>query len=252
MHVGVGRFRKHETMLVVEERLPRRIRVYGLLHRLRPADPRWSRRIGRYYLSRARRGGPPELTRQLAESSLVWLGNCVDLTDARNQANGARRQPLGHFLERAEMAIAAERYDDAQRFATALMSQGEEWSDAHDLHQAYAILGLVSFRHGDLAEASSYLRRSADVDAGSSPALKSFGPSDASIQLADKVLGAGDRDSVVGFLTTVVERWRSPGLTRTLNSWIEQIGQGATFSLRSVELAAPRATRWLDQRDQTS
>ena len=87
---------------------------------------------------------------------------------------------------------------------------------------AHTVLGRIALRHGDVKEAASHLLAAGRVLSGQQ--FGSYGPNDWS--LAEELLAAGDRDSVLAYLDLVRDVWKSDN--GRLDTWASTIRSGGT------------------------
>jgi hypothetical protein len=135
----------------------------------------------------------------------------------------ARFYRLGNL---AKAAYAAGEMGKAENYANELLSAApnytKDWNYGNAIFAGNTVAGLVVLkRDGNVSQAEGYLLASARNPG--SPQLGSFGPS---MRLAQELLSAGKRDTVLDFLRECGKFWKS-GQPK-LNSWIEDIQNGKT------------------------
>jgi tetratricopeptide (TPR) repeat protein/thiol-disulfide isomerase/thioredoxin len=96
------------------------------------------------------------------------------------------------------------------------------WNYGNTVFTANTVLGRIALKKGDQKEAARYLL--AAGHAPSTPQLSSFGPTD--WRLAEDLLGAGDRDTVLAYLDLVRDTWKS-GASR-VDGFVATIRSGGT------------------------
>jgi hypothetical protein len=113
-----------------------------------------------------------------------------------------------HLQMDAERALEAGDYTLAAQYATELLDRNTDtrsWNYGNILYDANQILGLAALRSGDTDAAKAYLLAAGKTPG--SPQLDSFGPD---MTLAQELLHAGERDSVLEFLDRITLFWATP------------------------------------------
>jgi TonB family protein len=149
------------------------------------------------------------------------------LADYENDLEG--REPFmrqAMLPQVANAAMAAGAMDTAERYAHEMLDStaGHGPIDGSAIHDGHVVLGLAALSRGDLEAAKQHL-----LDAGhtsGSPVLNSFGPN---LSLAQKLLDAGARDTVLEYLRLCEKFW-TMGQSR-LQDWIAAIEAGRTPTL---------------------
>lgn len=116
-------------------------------------------------------------------------------------------------LEAMQASYLAGYLDEADAHAVAVLGL----RDRDAAHVAETVRGLVALRQGDIETARQRLAASAEF--GPAPGLSSFGPN---MLLADALLRAGDRESVLRYLDACQTFWRSDAPAR----WKTDIAAG--------------------------
>ena len=134
-----------------------------------------------------------------------------------------------HFLtERARIAFVAGDFEKAEAYARGLLQDALKvptWQgQGRYVYYGNEVLGRVSLRKGDVANAKEFLLASGQ--SAGDPVLKSFGPN---LLLAKELLQIGERDTVLKFLDECKEgfwKFRAP----QIQTWQDAIQQGKTPS----------------------
>jgi hypothetical protein len=103
------------------------------------------------------------------------------------------------------------------------------WNVANRVHWGHIVLGLADVVAGDWSSAERHLLAAGSSAAalGGSPQLNSFGPD---FDLADKLLDAGRRDTVLAYLNSCKWFWIDP--RDVLDAWGTAIRNGERPRLR--------------------
>ncbi|TAJ04025.1 MAG: hypothetical protein EPO68_17200 [Planctomycetota bacterium] len=189
-------------------------------------------------LERARELAPndPEVLRTLAMHLRLGPGanarslELLEQTVALEQLPERRRSDLVRLAQAAWRAERWERADSAAR--EALSSTFDAAQPASDTlaHEAWHVAGKCALHRGDAEEAKRCLLASTDVRPGAVLALWP-GPR---MELAQRLLGRGERDIVLEYLRRLVGRVKvipSKGhasLTDDIGAWIASLERGAT------------------------
>ena len=137
--------------------------------------------------------------------------------------------PKARFFKLSEVAAAAfdaGDYDKAETYANELLSDANlyrtNWNYGNAIFHGNLILGRVALkRDNNMSQAESYLLASGKTPG--SPQLKGFGPN---MSLANDLLIAGERDTVVDFLDECGTFWKADG--GRLSDWKNTIQSGGT------------------------
>jgi hypothetical protein len=131
------------------------------------------------------------------------------------------------FFKLSEVAAAAfdaGEYDKAETYANELLSEANDnktdWNYGNALYYGNLVLGRVALkRDNNTSQAQNYLLTAGKTPG--SPQLNSFGPN---MSLANELLIAGVRDSVVDFLDECGNFWKADG--GKLSDWKNTIRRG--------------------------
>jgi len=163
---------------------------------------------------RAAGAGRPEERTMLARKSLEQAKIVVDRT------TGDRKSHVRALTTASKAAVDAEAFDQAQRFASDLLTQVADppnISDGPAFHDGHVVLGHVALNAGDVEQAKAHL-----LQAGSTPGgggLTSFGPN---MSLAKALAERGEHDTVVAYLELCQSFWPKP----RLEQWIQTLRNG--------------------------
>ena len=136
------------------------------------------------------------------------------------------RQRFYKLSDVAAAAFEAGDYDKAETYANELLSDANanrtNWNYGSAVFNGNLVLGQVALkRDNDTSQAESYLLAAGKTPG--SPQLNSFGPS---MVLADDLLLAGERETVVDFLDECRIFWKAGG--DRLSDWKKTIQSGGT------------------------
>lgn len=127
--------------------------------------------------------------------------------------------------EAAKESFETGKLDDARRYAQELAALAPQYKNSWDygnaVHDANLVLGRIAVREHDLKAAKKYL-----IAAGRSPGspqMDSFGPN---MSLAQDLLAAGDRETVLEYLTLCHRFWKKD--RGQLDQWIADVNAGRT------------------------
>jgi tetratricopeptide (TPR) repeat protein len=137
--------------------------------------------------------------------------------------------PKARFFKLSEVAAAAfdaGDYDKAETYANELLSDANlyrtNWNYGNAIFHGNMILGRVALkRDNNLSQAESYLLAAGKTPG--SPQLISFGPN---MSLANDLLIAGERDTVLDFIDECSKFWKMDG--GKLSEWKKTIQSGGT------------------------
>ena len=137
--------------------------------------------------------------------------------------------PKARFFKLSEVAAAAfdaGDYDQAETYANELLSDANlyrtNWNYGNAIFHGNMILGRVALkRDNNLSQAESYLLAAGKTPG--SPQLISFGPN---MSLANDLLIAGERDTVLDFIDECSKFWKMDG--GKLSEWKNTIKSGGT------------------------
>jgi tetratricopeptide (TPR) repeat protein len=137
--------------------------------------------------------------------------------------------PKARFFKLSEVAAAAfdaGDYDKAETYANELLSDANlyrtNWNYGNAIFHGNMILGRVALkRDNNLSQAESYLLAAGRTPG--SPQLMSFGPN---MSLANDLLIAGERDTVLDFIDECSKFWKMDG--GKLSEWKNTIKSGGT------------------------
>ena len=178
-----------------------------------PNSPCWHEEIGNMYRleGRQRDGSVKE---EIAAEALHAYEKAFQLVTRQMD-----RQSLRSAI--AEMAMFAEQFDKAVRYARDLlrvdMEREGRFRDCQAIYDCNMVLAEVAFAKGDLDKAGRLLVRAGKTSG--SPSLGSFGPS---MRLARNLLKAGRTEPVIEYLEQCGRFWQP----KTTEKWIEQIKDG--------------------------
>ena len=127
---------------------------------------------------------------------------------------------LGHKLEEAQGSNDSGQIEKvAKEYLTAADSYRCNWNYGNAVYDANSALGLAAIAKGDTKLAVKYLLESAKSPG--SPQLDTFGPT---MVLADKLVSAGEKDAVIGYLEGIRHFWRMDD--GEVEKWIGQLRSG--------------------------
>ena len=137
--------------------------------------------------------------------------------------------PKARFFKLSEVAAAAfdaGDYDQAETYANELLSDANlyrtNWNYGNAIFHGNMIVGRVALkRDNNLSQAESYLLAAGKTPG--SPQLISFGPN---MSLANDLLIAGERDTVLDFIDECSKFWKMDG--GKLSEWKNTIKSGGT------------------------
>lgn len=185
---------------------------------LEPKNPEWKQRLAELYMLNAQRDGSDAAP---ARAALAQFETAIEQSettyDRYLRMDGA-----------AEAALQSGDESKARQYATDLLRLAGElprdWNYGNAIHDGHRILGLLALRANDLEGAKSHLLQAGATPG--SPQLDSFGPE---LDLADALLGRGERATVVEYLRLCRRFWKMR--QDALDAWIEQIQAGKTPTL---------------------
>jgi hypothetical protein len=173
----------------------------------------------------------------LGLSCLAYLGSAraekAPTPQAEIFSNLEKSLPPSDSIERfyklsgvAAAAFEAGDYDKAETYANELLSEAKanrtNWNYGNAVFNGNLVLGQVALkRDNNTSQAESYLLAAGKTPG--SPQLNSFGPS---MILADDLLLAGERDTVVDFLDECGIFWKAGG--DRLSDWKKTVQSGGT------------------------
>ena len=145
---------------------------------------------------------------------------------AWNPPKAAVTQRLRYFYSLSnelEAAQEANDFDKVRKLAKEYLAVAEEyrcnWNYGNAVHDGNAALGLAALSEHDESLTARYLLEAAKSPG--SPQLNSFGPT---MVLADKLVGAGEREAVIGYLQGVRGFWRMDN--GEIEKWIALLRAG--------------------------
>lgn len=145
-----------------------------------------------------------------------------------NPPKSAATPSLRRFYELARALESAQAANDValiQALASEYLAAAEayrcNWNYGNAIHDANSALGMASLSKGDKDSAVKYLLEAAKSPG--SPQLDSFGPR---MVLAHKLLAAGERDAVAGYLEGVRRFWKMDD--GRISQWIAELKAGKT------------------------
>lgn len=141
-------------------------------------------------------------------------------------AGWSRNEPVGHAENDKAEAYARELLDLAEASA-------RDWNYGNAVHDGHRILGQLALQRGDGRSAKEHLLAAGETPG--SPQLDSFGPE---LTLANDLLAAGERATVVAYLKACERFWKTRG--DDLRTWIAAIEAGETPVLDRSFWARPR------------
>ncbi|MDR3700114.1 MAG: tetratricopeptide repeat protein [Candidatus Sulfopaludibacter sp.] len=185
--------------------------LYQRAMALDPNSPRWKSGMVTAYVSMAATQPTPA-----ARISILEIGLSLAET-------GASRGSV--LVELSQAYFNEGDFAKASGAASELLNQAgdnkSDWNYGNAIHIGNIVLGRIALKHGDTAEAANRLLAAGRTPG--SPQLNSFGPN---WTLAQDLLAAGDRVSVLSFLDSCRTFWTS-GRTR-LDSLSATIRSGGT------------------------
>jgi hypothetical protein len=159
---------------------------------------------------------PTGILAELAETQR----ELVDLETKLYRTAGIRRL---EFLPRlAKLAFWAGETNKAEQYAKEavdLEPPGDPVGDGEATHDGNMILGLIALQRADIDQAKRYLIESSRTNG--SGYMSMTGPN---LSLANELLKRNERQAVIGYLRECRRFWVDG--RKTLDAWIEQIGQG--------------------------
>lgn len=192
----------------IEDLIPR---LYQRAIALDPNSPRWKSGMVAAYVSMAALQPKPAGKISLLEKGLSLAEGAVSRSTV--------------LVELSQAYFNAGDLDKASVAAAELVNQAEDtksnWNYGNAIHVGNIVLGRVALKRGDAAEAANRLLAAGRTPG--SPQLNSFGPN---WTLAQDLLAAGDRASVLSFLDSCRSFWTS-GRAR-LDSLAATIRSGGT------------------------
>ena len=135
------------------------------------------------------------------------------LADLENSLAGV--PPREHAFWSGMLAKAAFRAGDLNKAALYARESLESPSAPRDgglVHDGNMVLGLIALKHGGVEEAKLYLLKAGATKGG--PSLNSFGPN---MMLAQALIEAGERDTVLRYFEECRAFWRLGG--KRLDDW---------------------------------
>lgn len=197
-------------------------KTLAFLERARELEPGQSRRelrLAHHWRFAARflsRSDP-----QAGAKALAHAQRAVELEGASAHRDSCR-------VVRLQCAVAADRWDLAERYATELSDRVERkssWGPSGDaVFHSQRVLGHVALRRGDVDAARQHLLRC--CSGGSSPVLGSFGPD---FSLAQELLDLGERATVLEFLEQCRTIWTHH--TSTVDRLVQEVQSGGPSRL---------------------
>lgn len=161
-----------------------------------PESPEWPESLGHLIaleLISAREDAKPTI----AAKALTYYERAYELSDALSRS---------YLLpELADLALAAERPDQARGFAQQMLADPQnpdDWNAGNNFHTAHQVLGTIALAEGDVDAAAEHLIESGRTPG--SPQLNSFGPQ---TRLAAQLLEAGQDQAVIEYLDRCREFW---------------------------------------------
>jgi tetratricopeptide (TPR) repeat protein len=184
-----------------------------LLRRARdldPGNPEWSQRIGHLYSL--------EEIRADEAAGRDWAAMALaEMERGLREANGS----LDHLHSVAGEAFKAGELAKARAYASELLQKADLTDPGTAIFYGNQVLGLVCLAEGDVATAKTHLLESGKTVG--SPVLGSFGPD---MDLANGLLGAGERVAVLEYLRLCSNFWTMGREKLTL--WKDEIERGGT------------------------
>jgi tetratricopeptide (TPR) repeat protein len=195
-----------------------RDRALELLERavkLAPDDPEWRRKLGHLH---ALEDSDREPKKEQARAALENF----EAAAARTEHDSDRYLNLGDM---ANAALRAGETAKAEAYARELLDLAEassrDWNYGNAVHDGHRILGQLALERGDVRSAKEHLLAAGETPG--SPQLNSFGPE---LTLANDLLAAGERATVVEYLKACTRFWKTRG--DDLRAWIAAIEAGQT------------------------
>jgi hypothetical protein len=182
------------------------LQLYEKARAIEPNNPRWTSKLAHLHSRNSQRSNDP-----LPEARLA-------LAEAETaSAMGATETAL------AQMAFDAGDMNKARRYAELLVNTAsarqDSWDVGNMIHQGNLVLGRIAVREGRMADAVTFLGRSAEVPG--SPTLNSFGPN---MSLARDLLAAGETMAVLAYFERCRAFWRMGG--SRLDQWAAEVRAG--------------------------
>jgi hypothetical protein len=182
------------------------LQLYENGRAIEPNNPRWTSKLAHLHSLNSQRSNDPlpEATLALAEAE-------------KASAMGDSDPALAHMAFDAGDMNKARRY--AQQLVNAAPTRQGSWDVGNMIHQGNLVLGRIAVREGRLADAVTFLGRSAEVPG--SPTLNSFGPN---MSLARDLLAAGETMAVLAYFERCRAFWRMGG--SRLDQWAAEVRAG--------------------------
>jgi hypothetical protein len=149
----------------------------------------------------------------------------LDLKNDLEAADPVTRQ--FSLPELAKTALKAGQFEEAEQYAREALGSNGQVLDGAAVHDGHSVLGLLALERGDMDEAKRELIAAGHTTGGA--VLGSFGPD---LSLARRLLAAGERETVLEYLSLCEKFWTS-GRTQ-IRSWSETIRAGGTPNLASL------------------
>ena len=178
------------------------------LQRLDPDNPKWPTDLGHQYLR--------ETYHEAADTTRAI--QALELFQRAHELS--RHEPGRLFLlvHLGKAALAAERYDDARTYATAMLDySANEFFGGEQLHHGNLILGRIALIEDDIEQAKYHLLHAGRTPG--SPALGSFGPN---MRLALELLQRDEREVVLEYFELCSKFWPRD----ELNEWAALVKVG--------------------------
>lgn len=188
-----------------------------------PSWPDWASQLGAQILrsvKQARTMTASERTPETNEDQLKTLANEALLHFERALAlTPADAWRLDLNQECAEAALACGRFEQAARYADALLDVTSMCMDNPHrldwLHKAHIVRGHVAIEAGDVEAAKRELEQAAAQGSEQAPVLSTFGPD---FSLAQRLLAIGEIDAVRAYLDRCATFWDPTRIARWKNA----------------------------------
>ncbi len=186
---------------------------------LDPSNTEWSQRLGQFLTLQTLRGPNPLFPNASQEALQAY----------EDSIKGLDGEMLFYRLtDLPKAALNAGEDGKARAYAEQLLALAPGFrancNYGNAIYTGNCVLGSIALQKGDPASAATFLLAAGGTPG--SPQLNSFGPD---FSLAQKLLDAGKRETVVTFLDQVARFWK--GHETTLGEWQAAIRQGGTPKL---------------------
>ena len=187
---------------------------------LDPDNSRWPTRLGRLHLRNAQHGEQLRNARQRPPEEPSSTVLALEQLQRAYELAGSDFERAHLQRSLATAAFEAERYDDAETYATAMLDNLHDGSNVgSQRHHANIVLGQLALVEDDVERAKYHLLEAAKIS-GSRP-LSSFGPN---MRLAADLLQRGEKDVVLAYFELCSNFWPKD----KLKDWAALVEAGRT------------------------